>query len=149
MMKDKKSKIMLGVIIGLVLVIGVLTAVIISLSGKKDDKTGKDDTVPSVSTESATESTKDEVEDTSSEESTEAVSQDVEMLYYASISDNSSWQENGKNAATKNVIIYNKDKKDVSDWKIELVFASEPELADIWGGKAEVNGDTIRSEERR
>ena len=35
MMKDKKSKIMLGVIIGLVLVIGVLTAVIISLSGKK------------------------------------------------------------------------------------------------------------------
>ena len=29
-MKDKKSKIMLGVIIGLVLVIGVLTAVIIS-----------------------------------------------------------------------------------------------------------------------
>lgn len=56
MMKDKKSKIMLGVIIGLVLVIGVLTAVIISLSGKKDDKTGNDDTVPSVSTEAATES---------------------------------------------------------------------------------------------
>lgn len=143
MMKDKKSKIMFGVIIGLVLVIGVLTAVIISLSGKKDDKTGNDDTVPSVSTEAATESAKDEGEDTSSEESTEAASKDVEMLYYASISDNSSWQENGKNAATKNVIIYNKDKKDVTGWKIELVFASEPELADIWGGKAEVNGDTI------
>lgn len=143
MMKDKKSKIMLGVIIGLVLVIGVLTAVIISLSGKKDDKTGNDDTVPYVSTEAATESAKDEGEDTSSEESTEAASKDVEMLYYASISDNSSWQENGKNAATKNVIIYNKDKKDVTGWKIELVFASEPELADIWGGKAEVNGDTI------
>ena len=45
MMKDKKSKIMFGVIIGLVLVIGVLTAVIISLSGKKDDKTGNDDTL--------------------------------------------------------------------------------------------------------
>ena len=76
-MKDKKSKIMLGVIIGLVLVIGVLTAVIISLSGKKDDKTGNDDTVPSVSTEAATESAKDDGEDTSSEESTEAASKDV------------------------------------------------------------------------
>lgn len=38
MMKDKKSKIMLGVIIGLVLIIGVLTAVIISLSGKRMTK---------------------------------------------------------------------------------------------------------------
>ena len=61
----------------------------------------------------------------------------------ASVVNANSWMEGSSNCTQYTVIITNSGNSAVSGWTVTLDLGTAPEVSQIWGGKAEVNGNTI------
>lgn len=138
-MSGKKTKILCGIIAVLVIIIGIMTVVLVKQNASRKSEKVENE---AVSTETVTEGditeTQEETEDADLTTEAEEVA-----LYYAEINESATWEDGDKQCATESVIIYNKDTKAVTSWKIDIIYASEPVVDQIWNGTSEVNGNTV------
>lgn len=136
-MNGKKTKILCAVIAVLVVIIGILLGVLIAQNNKKTAEPGDDYAV------SVENTTQDQNEATTTEEVSSKEETETEFLYYAKITESATWESGSDHCATENIIIYNKASNPVTSWKIDIIYASNPTVDDIWNGESEVNGNTI------
>ncbi|MGN0394961.1 MAG: cellulase family glycosylhydrolase [Coprococcus sp.] len=147
-MKNKKTFIM-GIIIGVLLVvICILSFVIIKDKDKKDAGTTESilETENTASDDTETTTTEQASEADTSKENTEASDEENEKnvaSYMVDINQSGTWEEDGKKCATENITICNNTSDNVKDWKMDIIFASDISIADIWNGDEKVEGNTL------
>lgn len=137
-MNGKKTKILCAVIAVLVVLIGIMTGLL--LVQKKENPSGSS-IRETASVENTTENAAGVSEET---EKTDADDSDRKTnLYYAEITEGAAWENGGNQCATENVTIYNQDQKAVTSWKLDIIYASDPTVDQIWEGACEVKGNTV------
>ncbi len=152
-MKNRKTLVMGIIIVMLLVVIGILSGVIIKNNKNtniSDEKTSEasidvseENTEENTSEDKASEKETSEKETSEKADAEEKDDADSALIYRVDINQASTWDKDDKKCATENVTIYNNTAKDVKDWKLEITFASDISIDDIWNGEKEISGNTL------
>lgn len=137
--KDKSSKVMIGIIAVLALVIVGLVIYVIAGGKKKSDKEDQT-TVASPSDAVTTEEVTDETT-SDNEETTEETKDEVKADCYVTLSSSNNW--NDGSAGQIDVSIVNGSSESISNWEVHITGATGVSVDSGWNAKVELKGDEI------
>lgn len=141
-MKDKKTTVMGIVIAVLIVVVLVLGGLLFTKRESKNDNTSESDATENVipASDNSTEVTDTEK---NTEQNTDVKSDTKDDGYIVEIGHDGTWDSDGKKCATENIDIYNKTNKKASSWKLDITYASEPSIDQIWNAEYKIKESTI------
>ena len=141
-MKDKKTTVMGIVIAVLIVVVLVLGGLLFTKRESKNDNSSEFDATENVIpvSDNSTEVTDTEK---NTEQNTDVKSDTKDDGYIVEIGHDGTWDSDGKKCATENIDIYNKTNKKASSWKLDITYASEPSIDQIWNAEYKIKESTI------
>lgn len=139
--KDKSTKIMIGIIAVLALVIVGLIILVVAGGKKKDKKDNSSESDIVEATSSDADKENDDSEEATTEETTEAAKGETKADCYVTLASSNNW--NDGSAGQIDVSIVNGSSEAISNWEVHITGATGVSVDSAWNAKVEVKGEEI------
>ena len=140
--KNKNSKVLIGVIIALSLVVcGLGVGLVFTLNGKDNEKSSTTDTEITTEVEPKdTEATDDEA---ASEDMSQDKAEEDKQDCYISVVKSNGWESNNGMCGQLDITIYNNSNEKISNWSVVIPVDAATSLDSSWNGNCELKDSKI------
>jgi endoglucanase len=133
------NKALTGIVIALAAVIVVLIVIIVVGLNKQK----KSSTTTAQSTETVAEATKSDATKSDAEDETKETAATEQADCYVKVTNDNSWESDGKYCGGLNISIINESSSELKDWRIELAVPDGFSVDGSWNGDFSVDGNTL------